>query len=107
AEGHLVRARAAQALRDGSRVSHGGAATARAAAEDAAADRRARAAALSRARSLAHGEADPRDVDGGATQPEHAHSQARRGLARDRRRSSAVAGSFAPKAQASGADPAA
>src|SRR5690606_31989622 len=58
-EGHLFRPRAAQALSDGAAVRHGGAAAARAAAENAARDRRARAAALSGSRPLADGAADP------------------------------------------------
>ena len=85
AQGHLVRARAAAAVSDGAPVQHGGAAAARAAAEDAARDRGLRPAALPRARSVEDGEARARAMDARAPRSAHALQAARRSVARDQR----------------------
>ena len=63
AEGNLVRAGPRAAVPDRAALSHGGAAAARAAAEDTAQCRRPRATAVPGSRSVGDGEAVPRSLD--------------------------------------------
>src|SRR5262249_8829980 len=102
AQGHLVRPRAAAPLPDRKAVPDGGAAAARAAAEDAARGRGARARALSGARSLEDREARARGLDAATPRPAHAAEAIHRGVAGDQRGPESAPAARAPRDSARG-----